>query len=166
MDIKELYKGLERVLDKGGIGDAYSGCVSMEDEDNGVLDCFFEYVSEKYGDFMPPWAEAFIQIYSWQFQSIHEGDSVYYTNGYGISDSETIYRTADYLHKNGYHEIEKLYVSPMKMYCPVMIGLEKEPTDCLPDVRAEEHMKIVWRFYVDILQEYKEELILDKGCTN
>lgn len=166
MDIKELYKGLERVLDKGGIGDAYSGCVSVEDEDNDVLDCFFEYVLEKYGDFMPPWAEAFIQIYSWQFQSIHEGDCVYYTNGYGMSDTEMIRRTAEYLHKNEYYEIEKLYVSPMKLYCPAMTGLEGEPTDCLPDIRGEEHMRIVWRFYVDILQKYKEELVLDRDYTN
>ena len=43
------------------------------DEDRDVLGDFFDYVVEKYEDSMPPWAEAFMQVFSWQFQTMHEG---------------------------------------------------------------------------------------------
>ena len=164
MEIKKLYEGLKRVQDRGEIGNAYNGCGSITEEDNDVLDCFYEYVLEKYENLMPPWAEAFVQIYSWQFQSLHEGDCVYYENDYGESDQETILRTADYLHKNGYSELEKLYVSPIKLYIPDLIGLVgdesiENQTGFLPDVGEYSHMEIVWRFYVDLLEKHKEELL-------
>lgn len=164
MEIKELYEGLKRVQNRGDIGNAYSGCGSITEEDNDVLDCFYEYILEKYGNLMPSWAEAFVQIYSWQFQTLHEGDCVYYENSYGGSDQETILRTADYLHKNGYFELEKLYVSPIKLYIPdiaerVCDNFSDEQTGILPDAGEYSHMEIVWRFYVDILEEHRKELL-------
>lgn len=130
MEMKELYEGLKRIQAKGEIVNAYCGYGNIMDEDNYVLDYFYEEILEKYEDAMPSWAEAFIQVYSWQFQSMHEGENTYYENCYGDSDPEAIRRTADYLHKNGYHEIERLYVSPIKMYLPDFSGIEE---DVCPD---------------------------------
>ena len=149
MDIKELYEELEQARDKGEIRNAYS------DE---TLSEFYEYiVEEKYKDMMPPWAEAFMQIYQWQFQSMHEGSDTYYTNFYGDSDYETMLRIADYLRQNGYNEVEKLYA-------PAIIELEGDeyPEDkayLLPDDRDEGYRETVWHFYVDILEKHKEELL-------
>ncbi len=70
MDVEEWYRGLRQIQDRGEIGNAYNGCGSIMSELNDVLDNFYEYILEKYEDCMPLWAEAFIQIYNWQFQTI------------------------------------------------------------------------------------------------
>ena len=70
---------------------------------------FFDYVVEKYEDSMPPWAEAFMQVFSWQFQTLHEGAETYYSNEYGDSDYVTITRVAAFLRENGYDEIAEPY---------------------------------------------------------
>ena len=81
MDIRELYSGLRRIQNRGETGNAYGGCGTV-DEDRDVLGDFFDYVVEKYEDSMPPWAEAFMQVFSWQFQTLHEGAETYYSNEY------------------------------------------------------------------------------------
>ena len=67
MDIEGLYQGLRRIQARGEIGNAYGGCGTVEEESNVLVD-FFECIMEKYKDSMPLWAEAFIQIFDWQFQ--------------------------------------------------------------------------------------------------
>ena len=81
MDIRELYSGLRRIQNRGETGNAYGGCGTV-DEDRDVLGDFFDYVVEKYEDSMPPWEEAFMQVFSWQFQTLHEGAESYYSNEY------------------------------------------------------------------------------------
>lgn len=156
MNIEELYKGLKRIQDRGEIGNAYSGCGTVE-SDMDVLGDFFDYIIEKYEDFMPPWAEAFIQIFSWQFQTIHECAETYYENFYGDSDYETIVRVADYLRKNGYHEIEQPYISAA-VDCE-RYQYPKDKAHLLPDDWIDNNDETVWNFYVDILEKHKEELL-------
>lgn len=156
MNIQELYEGLMRIQDRGEIGNAYGGCGTVE-EDFDVLVDFFDYIMEKYEDSMPPWAEAFIQIFSWQFQTIHEGGETYYENFYGDSDYKTIIKVADYLRENGYNEI-------LKPYAAAAVDCEryKYPKDkayLLPDDWIDNNEETVWNFYVDILKKHKEELM-------
>lgn len=156
MDIEELYGGLRRLQDRGETGNAYGGCGTVESEFD-VLDDFYECILKKYEDFMPPWAEAFTQVYSWQFQTIHEGAKTYYENFYGGSDYETILRVSDYLRKNEYNELAKLYAS-----AAIDCKGDKYPEDkayLLPDIRSDNYIETVWNFYVDILEKHKKELL-------
>ena len=107
MDIRELYSDLRQIQNREETGKAYDGCGTVEDWD--VLVEFFEYVAEKYKDSMSPWAEAFMQVVSWQFQTMYEGAETYYSNEYGDSDYVTITRVAAYLRENGYDEIAEPY---------------------------------------------------------
>lgn len=157
MEAKELYRGLKQLQERGEIGNAYSGCGSIMSELNDILDCFYEYILEKYGDAMPLWAETFVQIYSWQFQTLHECASAYYENFYGCSDYQTIIKVADYLRKNGYHEIAEPYVS-----ADVDCERYQYPTDkvhLLPDDWIDNNDEAIWNFYVDLLERHKEELV-------
>ncbi len=157
MDVEALYEGLKKIQDRGEIGNAYSGCGSVDSEMD-VLTDFYDYIVEKYEASMPAWAEAFIQIFSWQFQTLHEYSQTYYENEYGGSDYKTILRVAGYLRENGYHEIEKPYAAAAvdcgHQYPDEMIPL-------LPDNWIDENDETIWNFYVDILEKHREELLGD-----
>lgn len=117
---------------------------------------FFDCIMEKYKDALPPWAEAFTQIFSWQFQTFHEGAESYYENFYGDSDYATIIRVAGYLRDNGYHEIEKPYVSAA-VDCE-RCKYPKDRPHLLSDDWMDENEKTVWNFYVIILEKHADEL--------
>lgn len=72
MDIRELHSGLRRIQNRGETGNAYSRGGTV-DEDRDVLGNFFDYVVEKYEDSMLPWAEAFMQVFSWQYTDYARG---------------------------------------------------------------------------------------------
>lgn len=157
MDAESLYLGLGRIQARGEIGNAYGGCGTVE-EDVDVLADFFDYIIEKYENFLPPWAEAFTQIFSWQFQTLHECAKAYYENFYGDSGYETILRVVDYLQKNGYDELVKPYAS-----AAVDCKRYEYPSDrehLLPDDWIYNNEKTVWNFYVDILEKHSEELTM------
>ncbi len=157
MDVEEWYRGLRQIQDRGEIGNAYNGCGSIMSELNDVLDNFYEYILEKYEDCMPLWAEAFIQIYSWQFQTMHECAETYYENFYGNSEYQTIIKVANYLGKNGYNEIAEPYAC-----AAVDCERYQYPADkayLLPDDWIDNHEETIWNFYVDILETHKEDLI-------
>ncbi len=154
MDIRELYSGLRRIQNRGETGNAYGGCGTV-DEDRDVLGDFFDYVVEKYEDSMPPWAEAFMQVFSWQFQTLHEGAETYYSNEYGDSDYVTITRVTAFLRENGYDEIAESYglaAADCEQY-----QYPEDKIDLLPDDWIETHEQVVWDFYVDILEKHKED---------
>lgn len=155
MDMEALYLGLMRIQARGEIGNAYGGCGTVE-EDSDVLVDFFDCIMEKYKDALPPWAEAFTQIFSWQFQTFHEGAESYYENFYGDSDYATIIRVAGYLRDNGYHEIEKPYVSAA-VDCE-RCKYPKDRRHLLPDDWMDENEETVWNFYVTILEKHADEL--------
>ena len=156
MDIKELYSGLERIQNRGETGNAYSGCGTVR-EDRDVLTNFFDYVVEKYNDPIPPWAEAFMQVFSWQFQSIHETAEAYYSNEYGDSDYATITRVTAFLRENGYDKIAEPY-GLAAVDCE-QYQYPEDKIDLLPDVWIDAHEQVIWDFYVDILEKHKEDLL-------
>ena len=147
MDIEELYEGLKRIQDRGEIGTAYSE----------ELYDFFEYIIDKYEDDMPLWAEAFFQIYSWQYQTIHECSRAYYENFYGDSEYENIIKVADYLRENGYNEIVEPYASAA-VECE-RYQYPEDKVHLLPDDWIDNNDEAIWNFYVDILEKHKEELL-------
>ncbi len=147
---------------KGVIGNAYGGCgYGFDESDINVLDDFFEYIIEKYEHSMPLWAEAFIQVYSWQFQTLHECAETYYENLYGDSDYKTIKRVAGYLWEHGYDTIAQPYEAAAvdcKRY-----QYPEEKAHLLPDDWISNNDEIIWNFYVDILIKYKNILIKVKN---
>lgn len=156
MDVEGLYRELKEVQDSGKIGNAYNGCGFIDDRFNGVLDEFYEYIQEIYKESMSPWAEAFVQIFDWQFQTMHESAEAYYENFYGNSDYRTILRVADFLRENGYLEI-------LMPYAAAAVDCERyhypeEKNHLLPDSWVDEHEEAIWSFYVDVLEKYKEVL--------
>lgn len=156
MDIEELYKGLKRIKDRGEIGNAYGGCGTVL-SDIDVLDNFYDYIIDKYEDSTPLWVEAFIQIYSWQFQTLHESAEAYYENLYGNSEYKTIMKVTDYLRENGYNEIAEPYALAA-VDCE-RYQYPKEKAHLLPDDWIDNNEEAVWNFYVDILEKHKEELL-------
>ena len=157
MDTEGLYQRLRRIQARDEIGNAYGGCGTVEEESNVLVD-FFEWIMEKSKDSMPFWAEAFIQIFGWQFQTFHEGAESYYSNFYGNSEYAAIIRTADYLNENGYDEIWKPYISAA-VDCE-RYKYPKEKTHLLPDDWMNENEKTVWNFYVNILEKHADELTM------
>ncbi len=157
MDTEGLYQRLRRIQARDEIGNAYGGCGTVEEESNVLVD-FFEWIMEKYKDSMPFWAEAFIQIFGWQFQTFHEGAESYYSNFYGNSEYAAIIRTADYLNENGYDEIWKPYISAA-VDCE-RYKYPKEKAHLLPDDWMNENEKTVWNFYVNILEKHADELTM------
>lgn len=168
MDVEELYRGLDRLQENGEIGDAYSGCgEEIEGPDYYVLMDFLEYIEERYFEYTeerykvkestPLWAEAFVQIFNWQFDTIHEWAKAYYENFYGDSEYKTIIKVADYLRENGYHEIAEPYAAAA-VDCK-RNNYPEEMTHLLPDEWIYNNDEIIWNFYVDILTKHKQDLL-------
>lgn len=108
------------------------------------------------------WVEAYLQVYSWQFQSFHEGIITYYENFYGNSDYQTIISTAKYLQSYGYLELAEQYLSGA-IDCNICEDSEylEEKLDTIVKVDKwiNENTKTVFQFYVDILMKHKKEFI-------
>lgn len=159
MDINELYNGLARLKKKGEVLDAYGGSPDIYEPDANILMEFYEYIVEHYEDELPVWAETFIQIFSWQYQTFHEGSITYYENFYGHTDYQKIIKVAEYLQQNGYNGIVKPYVSPA-FDCS-----NCDYPDNMKHFLAEtekwmyENEETVWYFYVDILEKNKIALL-------
>lgn len=65
------YEQLEILEKSGVVGDAYEGTMHLDiDVDWEVIFSFYEYITEVYEE-LPDWANAFIQIYSWQYQNFY-----------------------------------------------------------------------------------------------
>ncbi|MCI8407744.1 MAG: hypothetical protein HFJ09_00505 [Lachnospiraceae bacterium] len=63
---------------------------------------FFELLFEDYkDDHMPDWSEAYMQLYSWQFQCFHEGIQTYYEN----TGKENTLKAVAYLQEMGFKEL-------------------------------------------------------------
>ena len=98
---------------------------------------------------------AFMQVFSWQYQTMHEGAETYYSNEYGDSDYVTITRVTVFLRENGYDEIAEPYglaAADCEQY-----QYPEDKIDLLPDDWLETHEQVIWDFYVDILEKHKED---------
>ncbi|MDE7243381.1 MAG: hypothetical protein K2O18_05300 [Oscillospiraceae bacterium] len=158
MDMKAFYQGLDSLLAHGQMGNAYGGCgEDPTDPAANTLDNFYDYFAETYEQSMPPWMEAFVQVYHWQFETFHEGSSGYYENFYGTAGNETILRVAAFLRENGYEQLAEAYGAPA-LIC--LCGeYPEEFAHLLPDGWMNVNEETDWNFYVDILQKHREELL-------
>ncbi|MDS0525167.1 hypothetical protein NNC19_05690 [Clostridium sp. SHJSY1] len=106
-ELQEFHKRIEEVKVLGIVLNSYT--TSIDVEDNDILFDLYEFFCEHLEEIQNQCISVYIQIYSWQFQSYHEGVSTYYTNFYGNSDYDTIQKTDDYLKKSTYSELSKWY---------------------------------------------------------
>lgn len=156
-NIQEMYAHLEGVLSRGEYGNAYY----METSDSAVDDVlmdFDEYVMSAYESGMPPWAEAFTQVFDWQFATFHEGPATYYENFYGQNPPDAITRTARFLEENGYEDIYDIFTLPLDSDDEGMRDNAKDRLRRIFDW-MQENERPVWDFYVAILEGHKAELL-------
>lgn len=74
--------------------------------DGGVLSDLYLFLCEEEGE---DWILVFRQLYSWQYQSFHEGSDTYYSNLYEDNDYLTQLKVAKYLKENGYLEVYNVF---------------------------------------------------------
>lgn len=158
MEIVELYQALERIQKKGIILHAWSG-ENADPKDGMVLMEFADFFLDYYHGEWPMWAEAFYQIFSWQYQSFHEGVKGYYDNFYGGSDYQTIKKVAEFLQSNGYIELSKQYALGAVDCERYKYPEEKKDIAKQIDKWLNWNLEPVFHFYVDVLEKNKAELL-------
>lgn len=55
----------------------------------------------------------YINLYSWEYQSFHEGSDTYYSNFYKDHTYNEMIITSNFIKKCGFDELYKIYVSAM-----------------------------------------------------
>lgn len=144
--LSELYQKLDRLIATGEVANAYGGTQDFDDPDGDVLSEFIEFIDEFYSDNRPEWLEAFYQVFTWQFQSCHEGVATYYNNSNGLSDDQTIKKTANYLQHMKYAKLSQMY----------SMGMDATQSEYMQiDAWVNDNFELVWDFYVDILGNHK-----------
>ena len=159
--LNELYGMLERLNAKGRVANVWGGCEDdFTDPDGSVLIDFLEYVCEHYEHLdVTDWMEAFYQVLSWQYQSMHEGVTTYYENFYGGSEYPIIIQTAAFLQQNGYMSVYEQYNNGIVFCDEEYEHAPKEKIDAAKelDTWINWHTKEVWDFCVDILLKHRNE---------
>lgn len=147
--VENYYKRLIELEAMGEIGTAYGGSENAE-ADWSVFDDILEFLCEEYEE-LPDWANAFIQVYLWQFQRYYEGLEVYYENFYGNTDYDSVKRAGTFLDKAGYTELASVYNQVFGDGEPY---LADKIRDLFPDMRnwMDEHQKVIQEFYFDVLK--------------
>lgn len=138
-----LPKKIEGVTAYGCNGDT-EGEIAVE-----VIMDFCELLFEDYkDDHMPDWAEAYMQLYSWQFQCFHEGIQTYYENLYENTGKENTLKAVAYLQEIGFQELADV----MKK------GLTD---DCLEEVTEwiDQHDELIYTAYLKIIEESKSYIL-------
>ncbi len=158
-EARGLWQRLEKIKSSGIVLNAYSGDIYEEDYD--ILSNLYDFFCEHFEQLDTWWISTYMQIFSWQFQSYHEGVDTYYTNFYGASDYNTIRKTADYLRIYGYDEISKWYSLGVHDYS--QYEDEKYPEEWIAEIKEidkwiDSNEEIIFRCMIDLLLKYKEEL--------
>jgi len=157
--MKKLLKRLKNVKNSGVILNAYG---NLEAEDEYILSDIYEFFVEHFEDTDIEWIKAYIQIFSWQFQSFHEGIITYYTNLYEYTDYETIMKTSSYLKNHGFYEILDIYSLPAHDYS--IYERESEiPESWVDEIKQvdkwiDSHEEIVFNCLCDLCIMNKEEI--------
>ncbi len=176
--VVEMYQELEEVIqklkeekrEKGKVNEwpsAYSMVFGSE-----LLPDFHEYMVRYYSKNMPIWAEAFQQIYIWQFVALYKGKQGlidYYEMFKENNSCNIIVAVSKYLKESGYCKICKYYVAPIVVYNQEKLKCVEYPHEMynmLQKTRdwivTEEGQKMVWNFYVDVLIKNKLALLKSK----
>lgn len=112
-EYSKLIRRLEEVKSSGEILNAYGNC---EIEDGDILYVIYMFITENFEIEKIGWMSAYVQIFSWQYQSFNEGAITYYTNFYEHTDYETILKTNSFLKSQGFDEISAIYSLPAHDY--------------------------------------------------
>ncbi len=162
MEITELYKTLEKLRADGYTVNGYIGCEEDSHNPDGlVLVDFIEYIDAYYSDEKPIWLETFYQVFMWQYNSMYEGATTYYSNFYGLSDYQKIVETGDFLKNNGYMVIAE------KFTAGIVLCEQEDDSDAEDLIQIssqieqwlDQNTKPVWDFYYEILEKHKNELL-------
>ncbi len=155
--LTQWYEKLDYLEQSGIVGNAYGGTPSIEtDAVWEIVDMFYEFIAEEYEE-LPDWANAFVQIYSWQFQNFHEGLTTYYENFYEYTDYDSIMSTREFLTKEGYEKLAQCY----------NYVLFEEDTYSLDEIRESfqktckwigDNEQIIQDFYIDVLKKHRGQL--------
>lgn len=113
-EMEALYARLMCLKASGNVVDVWGDDDGAGNE--GVLGDIFEFLFDNFGKDQIDWVDAYIQIYSWEYETFHEGSITYYSNFYGDSDYATIIKTANYIKSCGLSEIYKVYISAAHDY--------------------------------------------------
>lgn len=165
-EVEELYERLQRLVKTNAVVNFYGGCVD-DRVDAEILDDFYIFLVEKYEEW-PDWVNAYIQVYSWEYQAFYEGLITYYTNFYQHTDYESIQRTAQYLTEAGYEEVAKVYNKTMFDGRKYHNEYEQWPEEIWKLVRQAEQWigdneKTIMDCCIDILMRHKEELLHEEA---
>lgn len=149
--IESYYKRLLELEASGEVGNVYGGSANIK-ADWYVLDDIYEYICGKYKE-MPDWANAFIQIYSWQFQRYYEGLRGYYENFYGNTDYDSVKRAGLFLEQAGYTELASAYNQVFLDEQPYAV---EKISSMFPNIGnwMDEHEEVIQKFYFDVLKRY------------
>ena len=146
VQLSELYQKLERLVAAGEVASAYGGAQDIDNPDGDVLSEFIEFIDEFYPDNRAEWLETFYQVFAWQFQSCHEGVCTYYSNFYDLSEDQTVKKTSDFLKGTKHTDLSRTY----------SMGLDAGQSEYAQiDKWINSNLKLVWEFYVDILETHK-----------
>lgn len=103
---------IRKLKESGKILDVWSDGMNTEHE--GILGDVMEFLYEI--ENKSQWAELYVQIFSWEYSSMHEGVITYYSNFYEVSPYERILSTAKSLKDLGYNEIYYTYIKGIYDY--------------------------------------------------
>lgn len=143
--IDSFYERLEKLKEANIIANVYGGF----DEDVEVLTDFLEFLCKYFKEKMPNWVNAYIQLYSWEFQRYHEGLDTYYENLYGNTDSKSIQKAVEYLQHEGYKEIAVQLIA----------GLSDNKLIANVEKWIDENQECIYDCYIDLLINHKNELL-------
>ncbi|MDE7424205.1 MAG: hypothetical protein K2N51_11055 [Lachnospiraceae bacterium] len=152
MDIKkyqDLYERADNLPKKIEGVTAYGCGCSQEGEIAAVavdvLMDFYDWIAENYEDNnTPDWAEAYIQLYSWQFQCFHEGIFTYYENFYEHTGKENTLKAVAYLQEIGFQELADV----MKK------GLTDDSLEGITEW-IDSHDELIYTAYLKIIEQSK-----------
>jgi hypothetical protein len=149
--VEELFQRLEKLPKRTSRITAYGSDVDIDGE---VLMDFYELFCENCKDCksdIKDYENAFIQLYSWQFQCFHEGITTYYENFYGGNEKEAIASAVNLLEREGYKELAKQLNS----------GLDNsEDENVFENIEKwiEDNNEVIYAAYIGLLLKNKESI--------
>lgn len=165
-EVKDMYGQLRWLLDAGEFGGPWGGNPTDDEgkvsED--VLGDFYFFLTDLYKEKEPEWVFMYLQIYSWHYQSIHEGPMSFYTNTYDVDREDGIRRLSEGLRRYGYHELARWYdygIFDYKLYPHGDFPEEQYLREGEIMEWIDENPEAIWEVYVDLLLKMEGQLLQD-----
>jgi hypothetical protein len=152
-----LYERIQKLKKSGVILNVWGDGFDTP-EHEGILGDIIEFLLETKANSIE--AETFIQIYSWEYESIHEGITTYYSNFYENSPYKKILETADILKQWGHNELCEIYLKGAEDYKSGLLDKEYPPEWLVVhkeiDQWIQDNLEIIFHCMIDILDRMKE----------